>query len=133
MPSRRCHLTIPETAKECFVILPRMPALSPVWKERTQDVDSQLLEAVESGLNHFGPTFKNVVFHELKNAYNLDSHSIGRKPLIFSEFLDRVFSVGSVTIKKAIILEIGRKFSLSTDGESDLTRLIQKVRDGQQR
>lgn len=101
-----------------------------MWKDHTEEVDTALLEAVETGLNHFGPTFKNVVFHELKNAYNLDSGSIGRKPLIFSEFLDRLFSVGAVTIKRAIILEIGKKFALTFDAESDLTRVIQNVRDG---
>jgi hypothetical protein len=97
-----------------------------------EDVDAVIFEAVEKGLEHFGPTFKPVVFHELKVTYNLDSRLIGRKPNTFSEFLDRLFSIGAVSIRKAIIREIGIRFSLPTNHE-DIASVIQKARSSSYR
>lgn len=101
---------------------------SPLWKEEVEDVDAAIYEAVEKGLNHFGPTFKNVVFHELRKFYNVDPNSISRKPEIFSEFLDRVFSIGAYRIKQVIIQEIGLKFSLPSEREFDLAAFIIKIK-----
>ena len=100
--------------------------------EPIEDVDAAILEAVEKGLDHFGPSFKNVVFHELKVTYNLDSKLITVKPNTFSEFLDRLFSIGAVTIRKAIVREIGLRFSLPTDQE-DISSVIKKARSSSRR
>ena len=101
-----------------------------MWKEETGDIDIAISEAVQKGLDHFGPTFKNVVFHELMNAYHLDSKSISKKPDLFNEFLDRVFSLGAARVKQAIVQEIAIKFDLPTKQDENLIGLIHRVRDG---
>jgi hypothetical protein len=101
-----------------------------LWKEETEEVDGAISEAVQKGLDHFGPTFKNVVFHEFMNVYHLDSKSIVKKPILFNEFLDRVFSVGAFRIKQAIVQEIGTKFAIKIKREDDMITLIQRIRDG---
>jgi hypothetical protein len=99
-----------------------------LWKEQREDIDTALYDAVRKGLDHFGPTFKNVVFHELMNAHNLDGKSIGQNPAVFSEFLDRVFSVGAGKIRQAIVFEIGERFSVRTERDENMVQLIQRIR-----
>jgi hypothetical protein len=93
-----------------------MPEQLSLKKEQLSnaDVDAAIIDAVEKGLDHFGPTFKTVVFHELRTTCDLERKSIGRRPIVFSEFLDAVFTVGADTIRNAIVQEIGKRFSIST-------------------
>lgn len=91
------------------------------------DVDAVILVCVQKGLDHFGSTFKFVIYHELKKADNLEGKRIVQKPLTFSNTLDKLFGDGSVAIKKAIMAELSKEFSVSTRQE-DLVSMINRVR-----
>lgn len=99
-----------------------------VMRTELADVDSILMECVERGLEHFGPSFKYVIYKELKTKDNIEGMMLIRKPLTFSDGLDRMFGGGSVSIRKAIILEIGKEFGLSTEQEG-LVSIIKTVRE----
>ncbi len=87
-----------------------------------------MLDCVQKGLDHFGSSFKFVIYHELKTFDNLEGKMIIHKPLTFSNTLDRLFGAGSVSIKKAIMQELSTEFSVSTKQE-DLVSMINRIRN----
>ena len=94
----------------------------------TVDIDTVVFDCVQKGLDHFGSSFKFVIYHELKRFDNLEGSMIVRKPVTFSNTLDRLFGAGAVSIKKAIMQELSREFSVSTKQE-DLVSMINKIRN----
>lgn len=96
----------------------------------TQPVDFEtfLFECIGKGLDHFGSSFKYVVYHELENTDHIEGKEIIRKPLTFSDALDRMFGAGSVSIKKAIVRELATDFGL-TMCQEDLVSMINKIRE----
>jgi hypothetical protein len=92
------------------------------------DIDTKILECVEMGLDHFGASFKFVVYHELKNTENLEGIALIHKPVSFTEGLERMFGAGSLSIKKAIISELSARFGIAKEQE-DLVSMINRIRE----
>lgn len=89
--------------------------------------DETILDCIERGLDHFGTSFKYVVYHEIKESQKLDATMLGQKPLSFSEGLDKMFGAGSLSIKNAIVDELSRRFGLSKN-QQDLVSMINEIR-----
>ena len=72
-----------------------------------------LFERIEKGLDHFGRSFRIMVFSSLKTEQNIEGKMMVRQALTFANGLRRMFGAGSDAIEKTIVEGIGHRFGLS--------------------
>lgn len=92
----------------------------------TQD---NILESVDSGLDVFGPTVKNVVYFQFKTIFNLQRTDIVRKPEAFGECLRSFFGGRAFNVEAMIVASIVGRFRLAEVKQSDsVVRAITEAR-----
>jgi hypothetical protein len=93
-----------------------------VYANYTED---KILECIDSGIDVFGISVKDVIYWRLKSLYNLDRKDIVKKPEVFSECLRNFFGERAFNVEAAIVASILHSFHLSDVNLSDsATRAI---------
>ncbi|MGI0092139.1 MAG: hypothetical protein ACREBS_10550 [Nitrososphaerales archaeon] len=94
-----------------------------------QCTEETLLKCVDSGLDVFGNTVKNVIYWRFKAAFNLDRKDIVNKPEMFCECLRSFFGERAFSVEQAIVGSILGTFPLVDVNLSDsATRAIAEAR-----
>lgn len=95
--------------------------------------EDRILACVDSGLDVFGSSVKNVIYWRLKTLSNLDRKDIVRKPEAFTECLRTFFGERAFNVEAAIVASILGTFHLTDVNLSDsVTRAIVSARKQEQ-
>jgi len=96
-------------------IEPRLSAFYSHLAKVLQDSFSQedILKCVDSGIDVFGSSVKNVIYFRFETIFNLKRADIVRKPEVFSECLRSFFGERGFHVESAIVAAIIAKFHLS--------------------
>jgi hypothetical protein len=93
------------------------------------ETPEKVLKCIDSGLDVFGPTVKNVIYYRLKTLHNLDRTDILKKPEVFSECLRSFFGERAFHVEQSIVASILGSFHLTDVNLSDsATRAIVEAR-----
>ena len=79
----------------------------------------EILQCIDSGLDVFGTTVKNVIYFRFKTILNLERTDIVRKPEAFSESLRSFFGERAFNVEAAIVASIIGRFHLTELNPSD--------------
>ena len=91
--------------------------------------EDKLLACIDSGIDVFGNTVKNVIYFRFKTLFNLERRDIIRKPEVFSECLRAFFGDRAFNVETAIVASIMGSFPLPDVALSDsATRAITSAR-----
>jgi hypothetical protein len=91
--------------------------------------EETILHCIDSGLDVFGNTVKNVIYWRLKTIYNLERKDILHKPEIFNESLRAFFGERAYFVEQAIVASILGTFPMAEVNASDsLTRAVVEAR-----
>ena len=64
------------------------------------------LSSIDRGLDVFGSNVRLVVYYELEKTFGISREDIPLKPDLFVETIDKLFSVGALTVSRAICKEL---------------------------
>jgi hypothetical protein len=101
--------------------------------EGVDDINEYVTSCLERGLDHYGPTTKQVVFWELDKNFKVKENKILMQPEKFVKCLRQMFGPGSKTIEKVIIEEIKSSPQYSNVCDSDLILALKQMRAQYQR
>jgi|GEM_PF-2409703 len=77
------------------------------------DIDSRILECVDSALGKLGENVRQSIYYYLKKDFMLEKFEIPRKPEVFERALISIFGKeGCKVIEKMILVEIRKNFRL---------------------
>ncbi len=82
------------------------------------DVEEQLLECVDKGLDSLGQQTKRVIFWHLERRWGIKREEIPRRLKDFVSALYSMFGTGARYIEKAIIREMNARMGVSADYDS---------------
>jgi hypothetical protein len=108
--------------------MPELVLLTPSERKEENACNSKVLEFVDRGLDHFGPTTKQVVYWNLWIRYNLKKNEIPIRPEKFVELIREIFGDGSHSIEQVIIQEMAMSQELKGVNSSDLTTALKQAR-----
>jgi hypothetical protein len=92
--------------------------LPPRLVEASYDEET-ILHCVDTGIDVFGGTVKQVIYYRLKTINNLDRKDVIRKPEIFVECLRSFFGDRAFLVEQAIVASIMGTFHLNDVNLSD--------------
>jgi hypothetical protein len=88
-----------------------------------------ILDCIDSGLDAFGTTVKNVIYFRFKTIFDLDRRDILRKPEAFRECLIGFFGERAFNIEMSIVAQIVERFHLPEVNLSDsMVRAVVEAR-----
>lgn len=91
--------------------------------------EETILQCIDSGLDVFGSTVKNVIYWRFTTQYNLERKDILSKPQVFAECLRNFFGERAFKVEQAIVASILGTFHLSDVNLADsATRAITEAR-----
>ena len=90
--------------------------MSRVVHDFTQET---ILDCIDSGLDVFGITVKNVIYFRFKTLLNLERTDIVKRPDAFVECLRNFFGDRSFNVEAAIVASIIEKFHMKELSLSD--------------
>ena len=77
------------------------------------NVDSRILECVDSALGKLGENVRQTIYYYLKKDFMLEKFEIPQKPEVFKRALTSIFGKeGCKVIEKMILVEIKKNFRL---------------------
>jgi hypothetical protein len=89
----------------------------------------KVLQCVDTGLDAFGPTVKDVIYFRLKVLYGLERSDIVKKPDVLTECMRNFFGERSFHVEQSIVGSIMGGFHLTEVNLSDsMTRAIVEAR-----
>jgi hypothetical protein len=74
-----------------------------------------ILRCVDSGIDFFGATVKNVIYFRFKTTFNLERADIVRKPEAFRECLRSLFGERAFNVEASIVASIIGTFHLNAE------------------
>jgi hypothetical protein len=91
--------------------------------------EENILECIDTGLDVFGKSVKDVIYWRLKTLQNLDRRDFVRKPEIFAEGLRSFFGERAFHVEASIVASILGTFHLEDVNLSDsVVRAITSAR-----
>src|SRR4030043_1464358 len=73
------------------------------------NMEATLLSAVDESLSSFGDSFKQVIYFQLANTYQIKKEEIPNKINEFADAIEEIFGIGAKLIEMKIIKAIYEK------------------------
>ena len=92
--------------------------------EEVSDVQTTIIECVDSVLNQLGESIGKVIYFHLERNFGVNKKEIPNQPETFSKALHSIFGKGAEIIERLIVKKIQERFKLNLEPETSLVDAV---------